>query len=124
MICLDTHAVVWLHAGEIAKFSQRALSAMSVPTLYISPMVTLEVQFLREIGRITDEPKDILQNVAQRFGVTVLGDIFENVTERALMLPWTRDPFDRLIVAHADLHSADLVTRDANIGQNYARAIW
>jgi PIN domain nuclease of toxin-antitoxin system len=37
---------------------------------------------------------------------------------------WTRDPFDRIIVAHADVVSAPLLTKDQAIRRNYRRAFW
>jgi PIN domain nuclease of toxin-antitoxin system len=37
------------------------------------------------------------------------------VVTQAMPLSWTRDPFDRLIVATAILHRAPLVTRDERI---------
>jgi PIN domain nuclease of toxin-antitoxin system len=37
---------------------------------------------------------------------------------------WTRDPFDRLIVAQALLHDAPLITKDEHIRRHYAGALW
>jgi len=39
-------------------------------------------------------------------------------------LSWTRDPFDRLIVAHALAYSAVLCTRDRLVRDNYSHATW
>jgi PIN domain nuclease of toxin-antitoxin system len=37
---------------------------------------------------------------------------------------WTRDPFDRLIVANALANDAPLITKDEEIRRNYSRSIW
>jgi len=37
---------------------------------------------------------------------------------------WTRDPFDRLIVAHAIKANCNLLTKDEKIRKNYAHAVW
>ena len=37
---------------------------------------------------------------------------------------WTRDPFDRVIVAQARLRGAPLLTKDRAIHAGYERAIW
>jgi len=37
---------------------------------------------------------------------------------------WTRDPFDRLIVAHAAANDARLLTKDEKIRRHYKRAVW
>ena len=39
-------------------------------------------------------------------------------------LSWTRDPFDRLLVATALLHQAPLVTCDTRIQENFPGAVW
>lgn len=42
----------------------------------------------------------------------------------ALKESWTRDPFDRLIVANAKAAGAPLITKDERIRKHYRRAIW
>ncbi len=42
----------------------------------------------------------------------------------SLQEKWTRDPFDRLIVSHAKLKSATLITKDPHILKNYIKAVW
>jgi PIN domain nuclease of toxin-antitoxin system len=46
------------------------------------------------------------------------------VVEEALLHRWTRDPFDRLIVAQAAIESVRLLTKDRTIRRNFAGAIW
>jgi PIN domain nuclease of toxin-antitoxin system len=60
----------------------------------------------------------------ERIGLETDGISFLPAAERAGSLKWARDPFDRLIVAQADFHGADLLTRDEKIRENYARAFW
>ena len=52
MIYLDTHVVVWLYAGLIERVSQKARDLISAQDLAISPMVSLELAYLQETGRI------------------------------------------------------------------------
>jgi PIN domain nuclease of toxin-antitoxin system len=49
---------------------------------------------------------------------------FRKVVDQAIAESWTRDPFDRLIVANAKAAAAPLVTRDERIRDNYSRALW
>jgi PIN domain nuclease of toxin-antitoxin system len=44
--------------------------------------------------------------------------------DQALSEGWTRDPFDRLIVANAKAAAAPLVTKDEMVRGNYSRALW
>lgn len=59
MIYLDTHVVVWLYMGEPSKLSDNAKHAVREHELRISPMVSLELTYLREIGRLTTDPQVI-----------------------------------------------------------------
>lgn len=45
------------------------------------------------------------------------------IIEAALEQPWTRDPFDRIVVAHAALRESPLVTRDRNVRGHYPQAV-
>lgn len=112
---LDTHVVVALYAGNIAGLSARARAEMEARDLRASPMVRLELAFLREIGRITPEPSEILDDLALRVGLRICDAPFARVASVAVALPWTRDPFDRVIVAQALHADALLVTRDRRI---------
>jgi PIN domain nuclease of toxin-antitoxin system len=44
--------------------------------------------------------------------------------QAAAGLTWTRDPFDRLIAAHAIVADAPLLTADRTILDNLPQAIW
>ena len=77
-----------------------------------------------EIKRITVQPLAILNQLQIQIGLQVRGDSFSAVLHTALFETWTRDPFDRVIVAHARTANAPLLTSDAKIQENYPRALW
>jgi PIN domain nuclease of toxin-antitoxin system len=60
----------------------------------------------------------IVRDLAVRIGLQVDGVSFERIVEHALSLSWTRDVFDRLIVAHAQVNEESLVSKDAIIRKN------
>lgn len=124
MIFLDTHVFVWLYAGLSEKFSIKAVEWLNNNDLKISPIVMLETQYLYEIKRIQISARQIYEDLHLRLGVTVANDDFSMITQNALDFSWTRDPFDRLIVAHSIALSAPLLTADNNILENYASAVW
>ena len=107
MILLDTHAVLWLHTSN-----KRAKPLRNKTKLYVSPATVLELHFLVECAK-----------VKLRDGASV-GDIIEDDRwlvddppsaswfERAADEAWTRDPFDRLLVAHALMRNWKLATAD------------
>jgi len=87
-------------------------------------MVILELQFLFEIGRAKTPAAKVVEALSRDVGLSVCGLPFAQVMESALDQKWTRDPFDRLIVAHASANDASLITKDATILRNYKHAIW
>lgn len=120
----DTHTVLWLYAGEIDRLGKKATEAIDGCHLMISPMVRLEMQFLNEIGRINEKPDRIVDVLATDFGIRVCDDPFESVIEAAEAIKWTRDPFDRIIVAQATLTRAPLVTKDEQMRKHYKLCVW
>ena len=123
-IYLDTHVVVWLFSGEIEKLSDKAIKIIEESELLISPMVTLELEFLYEIGRLNYKSKDILSSLSQSIDLKVCNLPFANIALEATKNNWTRDPFDRLIVANAICNNSILLSLDRKILDNYSMAIW
>ena len=124
MIHLDTHVVVWLYAGDLRRFSPAARRRLDREELRISPMVALEVQYLHKVGRISENAGVVLSDLARKLGLVQAEGDFTAVAAAAMDLGWTRDPFDRVIVAHAALYGATLLTKDRSIRRNYGRAVW
>lgn len=105
--------------------SLRAQEHMKTAPLLISPMVVLEMQYLFEIGKTLRPARDLQMKLEQDFRIHVCGLDFAAVATAALDESWTRDAFDRVIVANAKANNfAYLVTSDRKIRLNYPRAIW
>ena len=124
MIYLDTHVAVWLASGETARLSRRAARLIDQEQLVISPIVLLEMQYLHELARVTDNPVLIVKELGKSIGLAIHSQDFERTILSASGQSWTRDPFDRIIVAHAHLASAPLLTKDESIRQHYRLALW
>jgi PIN domain nuclease of toxin-antitoxin system len=110
VILLDTNALIWLDRGHPRI---QALRRVDSP-LYISPATLLELQFLEEAGRIRLPRKDA-QALAVDDRWVVDDPPAATWFSVALDVGWTRDPFDRLIVAHARLRGWKLATGDASL---------
>ncbi len=122
---LDTHIVVWLRQKELQKFSPKALEAIEqAGQLFVSPMVELELKFLHEIGRISETPYNILGDLGAMIGLKMEDYSFNEVIQKAMLIDWTRDPFDRIIVAHAMSQERKLLTKDEKILSYFYDAIW
>lgn len=109
MILLDTHALLWLETGHRRA---RPLTNL-VGRLYVSPASLLEIAMLIEVGRIRARGRARAWSLADddrwRLDEPPAGEWFEE----ASVLSWTRDPFDRLIAAHARVRRYRLATADA-----------
>jgi PIN domain nuclease of toxin-antitoxin system len=124
MIFLDTHVLIWLYQKEREKFTPQGLALLESENLVCSPAVNLELQYLYEIGRITEQSRSILEYLGKKTGLRTDDAGFSGIVLEALEHSWTRDPFDRLITAHAALKSAALLSRDETILKHYSRAVW
>jgi PIN domain nuclease of toxin-antitoxin system len=114
-----------LFTGEVSRLSKRAKAAIEeAGELVVSPAVKLELCYLHEIGRLKTPSEVIVRDLAVRIGMQVDGERFERIVEHALGSTWTRDVFDRLIAAHAQVHEEALISKDASIRANYSKTIW
>ena len=108
MILLDTNALIWLLAGH--RRARRLLRGDL--RLYVSPVSSLELRFLDEVGRIRLRADlDLFEDPRFAIDDPSALDLFS----AALDLAWTRDPFDRLLAAHAQLRRWRLATADRRL---------
>ena len=105
VILLDSNAVIWL-----LKRHHRTRTLERASQLYLSPSTVLEMQILAEAGRLdlplgavalTQDPRWLLDEPPAMKWFAAATDV-----------SWTRDPFDRLIVAHARVRGWKLATSD------------
>jgi PIN domain nuclease of toxin-antitoxin system len=116
--------VCWLYEGRRELLTPTAMKVIETGLLQVSPMVQLELGYLHEIGRINRGGAAVLEALAKDIGLSVADVPFAQVAKVAEALIWTRDPFDRMIVAHCLAADAMLVTKDALIRQHFAKVFW
>jgi PIN domain nuclease of toxin-antitoxin system len=124
LIYLDTHVVAWLYAGESRLLSHHARSLIEQNALRVSPMVVLELELLKEIGRLEVGGNAIFEHLHTRIGIEICDLSFPRIATAALKLTWTRDPFDRVIVGHAVAAGRPLLTKDRSIRRRFREAVW
>ena len=124
MIHLDTHVAAWLYAGRSDLFPTGVRSLLESQELVVSPMVVLELQYLFEIGKTTEPANTVMAALERVLGIRQSTLSFESVAAAALEFDFTRDSFDRLITAQADVAEAPLITKDRMIREFYSRAVW
>lgn len=123
--CLDTHVVAWLYEGLVDKLSLSAREAIEQSTLLFSPMVELELQYLYEIGRLTAPADTLINALQEEIGLRRADAPLDAIVAVAKTLSWTRDVFDRMIVATTMVtREARLITKDTTIRRHSAVALW
>nr|WP_286676406.1 PIN domain-containing protein [Paracidobacterium acidisoli] len=122
---LDTNVVVWLAQGDLARIPPKAQRLLNEADLLVSPMVLVELEYLYEVNRIRLSSRAVLLKVAHEAGVRVCDLPFPRVADVVIDEKWTRDPFDRTIVAQAKANGlAPLISSDEEIRKHYPRAVW
>jgi len=125
IVYLDTHVFLWLAAGKVNRLSSVARSLVDKADLLLSPMALLELEYLHELGRTRFTARDLLKKVKHETNLSLCDLPFATIAAAALDEKWTRDPFDRLIVANAKANGfAWLISSDESIRQHYPRAVW
>jgi PIN domain nuclease of toxin-antitoxin system len=124
IVYVDTHVLIWLFFGEPGKLSASARRAVGENEAVASAATVLEIELLHEIGRTRQSASAIVASLESEIGLRVCNLPFRDIVTHALKESWTRDPFDRLIVANAKAAGAPLVTKDERIRKHYRRAVW
>lgn len=87
-------------------------------------MVMLELETLFERGKIDRDASIPVNYLVDGIGLTISDSPLLTIVDRARSFAWTRDPFDRLIVANAMADHVRLVTADRLILEKFADAVW
>ena len=122
-LLVDTHAALWLLTGD-KRLGEEAARQLRDGTnqLLLSAAVVWEVAVKRSLGKL-EAPADfaatILAGGAQELAITL---DHAAAIER---LPWHhRDPFDRLLVAQAQIEGATLVSGDPALQPYGVPVVW
>lgn len=125
---LDTCAFLWLVNGS-EDLSPRAREAIDAPTatLYLSVLTAAELSIKAGKGRIQlPSPVESWIRDAVRLHHLTLLPLELGPAATAGTLPWIHsDPFDRILVATALLHSLPIITADETIAKYPGiRTLW
>jgi PIN domain nuclease of toxin-antitoxin system len=109
-LLLDTHAVLWWLAG--ARLEERAEEAIRDPATRaaVSAASVWETAIKTSLGKLRS-PAPFAEAVLTA-GFEALPVTFEHAQQVRELPPHHRDPFDRMLVAQAQLEGLTIVTRD------------
>jgi len=125
-VLLDTHAFLWFMAGD-ARLSQKAREAMSdeKAELFLSAVSVWEMAIKTALGRL-QLPLPVADYVAEKirdgFQVMPIDWVHAAAVQK---LPFHhRDPFDRLIIAQAQVEKLPLVSGDRLFRKYNIQLVW
>lgn len=121
---LDTHVVVHLASSDTHLIPEAALRRIARARPLVTPMVLMELSYLHQIGRIDQPATAMREYLRQKVDLGVAESSFERTALIASTLEWTRDPFDRLIAAHAMADDVPLITSDRKMRKHCPVAVW
>ena len=114
MLILDTHALYWWVNCTPDKLGQQQIDTIeTAESLAISSMTCWEIAWLVKHGRIILKlPASGWLNQVEANGIAII-PVSRSIAERAVSLPkHHKDPVDRIIIATAIEHRAQLVSVD------------
>jgi PIN domain nuclease of toxin-antitoxin system len=124
LVLIDTHIVGWLYEGENGRIPPSIRERLEAEAPCVSPIVALELTYLHEVGRVTKPASAPLAALRRSIGLEVADASLAELAQAAVGLSWTRDPFDRLIAAHAIVADAPLITADRTMLKHLPLATW
>lgn len=124
MIYLDTHVAIFLYQGELSLFSKKALDLLKENIPMLSGMAELELHYLYEAGKLSTNPDFLIEALEKDIGLRRCSWPCHELAQKAHKLTWANDPFDRMIVANAQVAERQLLTKDPVILANFQQAVW
>lgn len=125
-ILLDTHIFIWWN-GDLALLSTkaRALCENKENTLVLSLASIWEMQIKYQLGKLTfNQPlPEIIQSQQRDNGIELLSVTTEHIYALQNLPSHHRDPFDRLLIAQANVEKIPLLTADSAFHQYEVKLI-
>lgn len=114
-LLLDTHVVLWWLTDDPTLAEDIKDRLDHEPDVYVSAATIWEVAIKQAIGKLP-EPARLPERI-QESGFRALPISADHAIVAARLPMIHRDPFDRMLVAQAQLEELTLVTRDENCRQ-------
>lgn len=125
-LLLDTHVLIWWDSNP-ANLSPHALAALRDPahTKWISVVSIWEMVIKSQLGKLTLRlPLSQIVAQQQANGLQILSVSLEQVLAVEGLPAVHKDPFDRLLVAQANVEAAEFVTADPIFAHYPVRVLW
>ncbi len=114
-LLLDTHAFIWWDS-EPAKFSAKTLALCQdrANTILVSVVRVWEMQIKLQLGKLKLNLSlaEVIESQRQANNIEVLPILLAHVLALKNLPAHHKDPFDRLLIAQANVEDAVLISHD------------
>ena len=125
-LLLDTHTFIWWDS-EPSKLSERALELLiNKDNIRLLSVVSLwEIQIKHQLGKLTLN-KALGENIAiqQNNYIGILPISVEQILALDSLPIYHKDPFDRLLIAQANIENAVLISCDSVFSNYSVKVEW
>jgi PIN domain nuclease of toxin-antitoxin system len=125
---LDTHAFLWFNADDprLGR-NAHALISGAEHEVILSAASAWEIAIKYSLGRleeVNEPPHSYVPARIAHYGFAQLPVEFRHTFQVALLPHYHRDPFDRLLIAQAQVEGLPILTSDPNIARYDVETIW
>jgi PIN domain nuclease of toxin-antitoxin system len=123
---LDTHTFLWFIAGsdELSETAKARISAPNVQN-FVSIASLWEIAIKVKLGKL--KIKGTIQSISDDLIVNnfeILPINFAHIVQTNELEMHHRDPFDRMIIAQANIENMPIISKDTNFKYYDVKVIW
>jgi PIN domain nuclease of toxin-antitoxin system len=123
-LLLDTHALLWaLEAPHRLPAGIRAAVEDTENEVFASAASAWEIAIKQVLGKLPIPRADLLE-MLHRTNLLELPVTLKHAHATRLLPPHHRDPFDRMLVAQAQVEGLSLVSRDPAVRRYQVTVLW
>lgn len=121
-LLLDTHVVLWwrLDSRRLKRAARQAIAAADI--VWVSAASGWEAAIKQQLGKL--QLRDRFAALVADSEFTELAVTFRHTDQLAALAPHHADPFDRMLIAQAQVEDATVVTHDRQFAPYQIRIVW
>jgi PIN domain nuclease of toxin-antitoxin system len=107
-LVLDTHTLIWWDDDRLPRSATALIQNADV--VFVSAVTAWEIAIKSALGKLV--ARGTVEDVLADYGFSPLGISVRHADAVRTLAPHHRDPFDRLLIAQAQIEDLAIVTRD------------
>jgi PIN domain nuclease of toxin-antitoxin system len=122
-LLLDTHTLLWFLAGDSGRIKAPLRARIEEVTTTVSVVAVWEIAIKSALGKL-EVPHNSLPDRLVELGFELLPVTAEHAWAVRRLPPNHGDPFDRLLIAQAQVERLPVVTADASFADYGVQVVW